>query len=291
MADVVLTDAEMGVGVLVADALNRLGIEIARSGAPAPAGQSAAAEVWLERLEEARTGGLVVNHCRLRSGGLSRRSLEMAESVLAAASRCETLHRVVVVSSGQLYGAGPDQPTFVAEDYAPTSRPGPSAIDFADLEAAAARFASARPDVSLTVLRVAETVGTAPHGLLSDHLLQSGGFVTTRFGYDPQVQFVTAHSVAAAVVHALTGDTAGVFNFAPTDALPLSAAIRLVGCSRVPILRSLSLAGGILRRMEPWSHELARLLTYGRALDPQRALDAGFPEPSPAAAAVAAAVY
>lgn len=291
MADVVLTDAEMGVGVLVADALNRLGIDIARSDAPAPAGQSAAAEVWLERLDEARTGGLVVNHCRLRAGGLSRRSLEMAESVLAAASRCETLHRVVVVSSGQVYGAGPDLPTFVAEECAPAEPPGSSAIDIADLEAAAARFASSRPDVSLTVLRVAETVGTAPHGLLADHLLGSGGFVTTRFGYDPQVQFVTAHAVAAAVVHALTADAAGVFNFAPADAMPLSAAIRLVGRSRIPMLRSVSLAGGILRRMEPWSHELGKLLTYGRALDPQRALDAGFPEPTSAAAAIAAAVY
>lgn len=291
MVDVVLTDSEMGVGLLVADALDRLGIEKARSDAPAPAGQAAAAEVWLERLEDARAGGLVVNHCRLRAGGLSRRSLEMAESVLAAASRCETLHRVVVVSSGQLYGSGPDLPTFVPEEQAPGERPGPSATDFADLEEAAARFAAARPDVSLTVLRVAETVGTAPHGLLADHVLGPGGFVTTRFGYDPQVQFVTAHSVAAAVVHALTEDVAGVFNFAPVDAMPLSAAIRLVGRSRVPMVRSATLVGGILGRMEPWSHELGRLLTYGRALDPQRALDAGFPEPSSAAAAIAAAVY
>lgn len=291
MADVVLTDPDMGVGVLVVDALDRLGIEIARSDAPAPAGQSAAAEVWLERLDEARAGGLVVNHCRLRAGGLSRRSLEMAESVLAAASRCETLHRVVVVSSGQVYGAGAELPTFVTEAHAPKERPGPSADDIADLEAAAARFAAARPDVALTVLRVAETVGTAPHGLLADHVLQSGGFVSTRFGYDPQVQFVTAHAVAAAIVHALTEDVAGIYNFAPSDAMPLSTAIRLVGRSRVPILRSLSLVGGILRRMEPWSHELGQLLTFGRALDPQRAIDAGFPEPSSAAAAIAAAVY
>ena len=34
-----------------------------------------------------------------------------------------------------------------------------------------------------------------------------------------QVQFVTAHSVAAAVVHALTEDVAGVYNFAPVDAM------------------------------------------------------------------------
>lgn len=57
------------------------------------------------------------------------------------------------------------------------------------------------------------------------------------------------------------------------------------------MLRTVSLVGGILRRMEPWSHELGELLTFGRALDPQRAVDAGFPEPSSAAAAIAAAVY
>lgn len=291
MADVVLTDSERGVGVLVTDALHRLGIEVSQSDAPAPAGQAAAAEVWLERLDEASTGALVVNHCRLRAGGLSRRSLEMAESVLAAASRCETLHRVVVLSSGQIYGAGPDLPTFVTEDHVPLPRPGPSANDLADLEEAAARFAAARPDVALTVLRVSEVVGSAPHGLLADHLLQSGGFVSTRFGYDPQVQFVTAHSVAGAVVHALTEEVAGVFNYAPSDAMALSTAIKLVGRSRIPMSRSLTLVGGILRRMEPWSHELGQLLTYGKALDPQRGLDAGFPEPSSAATAIAAAVY
>lgn len=291
MADVVLTDSERGVGVLVSDALGRLGIDVARSDAPAPAGQAAAAEVWLERLEDAAVGALVVNHCRLRAGGLSRRSLEMAESVLAAASRCDTLHRVVVLSSGQIYGAGADLPTFVAEDHPSIARPGPSAADLADLEEASARFARARPDVALTVLRVAEVVGSAPHGLLADHLLQSGGYVSTRFGYDPQVQFVTAHSVAAAVVHALTEDVPGVYNIAPSDAMPLSTAIQLVGRSRIPMSRSLSLAGGILRRMEPWSHELGQLLTHGKALDAQRALDAGFPEPSSAAAAITAAVY
>jgi len=291
MGEVLMTDTERGVGVLLADALDRLGIATATAHGAPPGGQAASAEVWLHQLEAESTRGLVVNHCRLRGGGLSRRSLEIAESVLAAAARCESLERVVVISSGQVYGAGPELPTFVPEGHPSVARPGSSAEDFADLEAAARGFAAVRPDVSLTVLRTAEVVGSAPHGLLAAHVLAAGAYVTTKFGYDPQVQFVTPHAVAAGVVHALTEDIPGVYNLAPSDAVPLSVAISLAGRARLPLLRALSVLGGAFGRGDPWSHELTLLLQYGRALDSQRASEAGFPEASSTAAAIAAAIY
>lgn len=276
MRSILVTDALRGVGAVVGEAVVRLGLDVTSLPLPqGPPGQQA--EAWLAHMQEANPEGLFVSHARLRSGGLSRRALDATESLFAAASRCESLERVVVLSSGQVYGASDAHPTFIPEEQAPPPGAGPSSSALLQVEHEAMQFARGRPDVVVTILRATDVLGTDPYGLLADHLAHAGALVTASLGYDPQVQFSTDHDMAKSVLFALSEDLPGVYNIAPDDALPLSECIRLLGKRRVGLTRTLTMLGNVLGRVEPWTAEMASLLEYGRALDSRRATEAGFP--------------
>lgn len=285
MKRVVVTDRSRGLGALVAGALDVLGVDVALMAQESAGTHGQEAAAWLAMMIDAEPDALVVSHVQVRGRGVPRGAVQTAEAVLAAAARCPTLRKVVLLSSGQVYGARDSLPTFVPERLAP-DRSGAISSVLLQVEDNAVKLASARPDIAVTVLRPTEVLGFGPHGLLADHLHSSGSFITADLGYDPQVQFTTDHDVAIAIIYALREEVPGVFNYGPIDALPLSELIRLSARFRIGTKRVGTVLAGVLAKKEPWSRELAAMLRYGRALDASTAAAASFPPAAPTSEAV-----
>ncbi|MCC7075853.1 MAG: NAD-dependent epimerase/dehydratase family protein [Acidimicrobiia bacterium] len=192
--------------------------------------------------------------------------------VLAACQKADTLRRVVVRSSTEVYGSEPDTAAFFTEEMGPeTSAKSGYHRDVLEVEQYARDFGRRRPDVSLCVLRYANILGNTVNNPMSLYLGQP--VVPTLLGFDPRIQFIHEDDAVEVLVHAAKSDAQGIFNVAADDAVYLSQAIRLAGRIQVPLLPpSPALAAQILRVL-PFVQvplNLVRYLAFGRVSDNTR---------------------
>lgn len=111
--------------------------------------------------------------------------------LLAACQAAPQVRRVVVGSTAAVYGGASarDPAFFVEEDTEPDSPPRSGyARDVLEVEAAVRAFGRRRPDVSVTVLRLANLVGPRVETPLRRYFELP--VVPTVLGFDPRIQFV-----------------------------------------------------------------------------------------------------
>ena len=140
----------------------------------------------------------------------------------------------MVRSSTAVYGVDPTGPSFLTEDMAgagssragaPTSRRrGPLQADLLELEQLAHEFALRNPQISVTVLRLADVVDRHADTPLARYL--SLPVVPTALGFDPRVQFLHGADAVEAQRRAVFGRHRGVFNVAAPGVIALSQAIQ-----------------------------------------------------------------
>lgn len=142
--------------------------------------------------------------------------------------------RLVVLSSGYVYGALPENPTFIDED-APlnVSRSYPEIRDLAEVDHLVTAFLWQHPEVATTILRPVNVLGRSVHTAISRYMRQR--VVPMIAGFDPMTQFIHEEDLAAAVVRALECGTHGIFNVIGPGAVPLSVALAEAGTVAVPI--------------------------------------------------------
>lgn len=142
--------------------------------------------------------------------------------------------RVVVVSSAYVYGALPDNPYYMSEDYPlNVSRTYPEVRDLAEVDQLATTFLWRHPEVATTILRPVNTLGYYVHSAIGRYLRQR--YVPTIMGFNPMTQFIHEEDVAEAVALALQHGTHGVFNVVGPGAVPLKVAVRETGGTAVPV--------------------------------------------------------
>jgi UDP-glucose 4-epimerase len=147
--------------------------------------------------------------------------------------------RIVVVSSAYVYGALPDNPSFLDEECPlNVSRTYPEIRDLAEVDHLVMTFLWKHPEIATTLLRPVNTLGPAARTAIS-RLLRAR-FVPMILGFDPMMQFIHEEDVAEAVVVALEQGTHGVFNVTGPGAVPLSVAIRETGGTAVPLLETMA---------------------------------------------------
>ncbi len=183
--------------------------------------------------------------------------------LLAACQRSRTVRKLVVKSTAEVYGGGASAPAVFTEQDAHGTG------DVAEVEGYALGFARRRPDVVLTVLRLAEVVGPRVDNALTRYF--SLPVVPTVLGFDARVQFVHMADALAVLERAIAHDLPGVFNVGGDGVLMLSQAIRRAGRVPLPVPKAAigpatRLAGG---RVE-LSPGLSRLLSHGRVIDTTR---------------------
>ncbi len=154
--------------------------------------------------------------------------------------------RIVVLSSSYVYGALPDNPFYVDEDYPlNVSRTYPEVRDLAEVDTLATAFLWRHPEVVTTILRPVNTLGYYTNSAIGRYLGQR--YVPTIMGFNPMMQFIHEEDVAEAVALALQTGAHGVFNVAGPGAVPIKVAIRETGGVAVPVPESL--ARGVFGRL------------------------------------------
>jgi UDP-glucose 4-epimerase len=149
--------------------------------------------------------------------------------------------RVVVLSSSYVYGALPDNPYYMNEDYAlNVSRTYPEVRDLAEVDSLANAFLWRHPEVTTAILRPVPTLGYYTHTAMGRYLRQR--YAPTIMGFNPMMQFIHEEDVADAIRLALQTGAHGVFNVAGPGAVPLKVAIRAADGTPVAIPEPLARA-------------------------------------------------
>ncbi len=191
--------------------------------------------------------------------------------VLAACQRSESVKRLVLRSSAMVYGVGPGDPSHFAEGVRPHHEPKRGfGRDLIDVEGYARGLARRRPDVAVTILRLAPILGPRIDTRMSMYFRST--VTPTVLGHDPRLQLLHEEDALAAMVHATMLGRSGTFNVGADGVVMLSQAVRRVGRVSVPLPRSLVSPFTTVSRGRPTSllAEQVGLLTYGRVMDNTR---------------------
>ena len=193
--------------------------------------------------------------------------------LLAACQKSESVRRLVVKSTSSVYGAGPRDPALFTEGMTPKHPPTSGwAKDSVEVEGYVRGFARRRPDVEVSILRLANVIGPRVETAMTAYFTLP--IIPTVLGFDARLQFVHEDDAIAALHRAVTASATGVFNIAGDGVLALSQAVRRTGRPTLSVPGALlGVVGRALAptRLVDFSNEQVRFLTYGRAIDTSRA--------------------
>jgi UDP-glucose 4-epimerase len=187
--------------------------------------------------------------------------------LLAAVYHAPGLGRLVLKSTTAVYGSAPGDPALWTEAM-PHETPrhgfGKDAIEVEDYVRS---FDRRRPDVTVTVLRLANQVGPTVDNPLTRYFELP--VCPTVFGFDPRLQFLHEQDTLRVLLRATLGPAVhGTFNVAGDGVLLLSQAIRIAGKPPLPIPEPLvGNVAELLRRTVDFSPEQVGFLQYGRVAD------------------------
>ena len=194
--------------------------------------------------------------------------------LLAACQRAPGLERLVVKSSSEVYGSTNRDPAMFAEEMAAKRLPTTGfAKDMLEVEGYVRGFSRRRPDVTVTMLRAANTVSSTSRSPIGDYFRLTP---TPRVaGFDARFQLLHYDDLVAALHHAALAGVHGTFNVAGDGVLVMSQALRKLGRTVVPLPRRLVGTLGSLARqtriaVPDYSPDQLAFLTYGRGVDTRR---------------------
>ncbi len=222
---------------------------------------------------------LIVDSTRTTGRRLHEINVIGTLSLLAAAGASGSpVRKVVLKSSGLVYGSSNRDPYFFREEMARTSAPRTNVErSLLEVEAFLRDFADDNPHVAVTLLRFANVLGDdldTPFALALRRPI-----VPEVFGFDPRVQFVHEDDVVGALMYATNNDVPGVYNVAGDGNMPWSEVCAMVRKRRValaPILTNFAAEPLRLLRLWDLPPEALDLLRFGRSLDNRRYKQAGF---------------
>jgi UDP-glucose 4-epimerase len=167
-------------------------------------------------------------------------NIDGTRNLLAAVAACRPA-RFLLSSSATAYGAWPDNPVPIDEDW-PIRRRAEFAYaaDKAEVEGLVAEFAEMHNDIAVSWTRPAILCGTTAKNYITT-LLLNVPFMVKIDGNDTPMQFVHERDVTAATYEILSHDARGPFNVAPDDHLTQSEIAAEMG------IRSVSLPLWLLR--------------------------------------------
>src|SRR5215813_6873278 len=210
-----------------------------------------------------------------RSGGtaaLKELNVMGAMQLFAACQKAPSVRRVVLKSTSEVYGSSPHDPVMFTEDSS-SRRPlrGGFAKDSLDIEGYVRGLGRRRPDIAVTILRLANMIGPAMDTTLSRYL--AGPVVPTMFGRDARLQLLHEQDALGALERATMAGKSGTFNIGADGIIMLSQAIRRAGRIPLPVPGFGVWALDSLRRANRYTEidrEQFNYLSYGRVMDTTR---------------------
>ena len=210
-----------------------------------------------------------------RSGGratLKEINVMGAMQLFAACQKAPSVRRVILKSTSEVYGSHPHDPVVYAEDRSARRPPREGfARDSIDIEGYARGLGRRRPDIAVTILRLANMIGPAMDTALSRYL--AGPLVPTVLGHDARLQLLHEQDALGALERATMAGRAGTFNVGGSGIIMMSQAIRRSGRVAVPVPKLGVMALESLRkatRNAELSRDQLDYLSYGRVMDTTR---------------------
>ncbi len=189
-------------------------------------------------------------------------------NLLVGCASPSPVRKLVVKSSQAIYGAGPSDPSFFAEDSANWDRYASGVTrDLLEMEQLVGEFSLRTEQCDVTVIRLGYRLGE--DASLARYI--SLPVVPTFAGFDPRLQLLHEDDAVEVIVRSVVGSHPGVFNVAGDGVVLLSQAIGIMGGRNAPVLPpygkwlsrlGLKLAAGI-----DMPAHLADFLTYGSVMD------------------------
>jgi UDP-glucose 4-epimerase len=144
------------------------------------------------------------------------------------------VQKLIVVSSGYVYGAFPENPFYMDEDHPlSASRSYPEIRDLVEVDTVSQSFIWKYPHIRTCVLRPVNVLGYFVHSAIGSYLRRR--WVPTMMGFDPMMQFIHEEDVCEAIALALEHGLQGVFNVTGPGQVPLHTAIEETGGRAVPL--------------------------------------------------------
>ena len=135
-----------------------------------------------------------------------------------------------------MYGSSAFDPVLFTEDSSSRRPPGEGfARDSIDIEGYARGLARRRPDIAVTILRLANMIGPAMDTALSRYL--AGPVVPTVVGHDARLQLLHEQDALGALERATMAGKSGTFNVGAPGIIMMSQAIRRAGRVPLPVPR------------------------------------------------------
>ncbi|MCV7151459.1 SDR family oxidoreductase [Mycolicibacterium pyrenivorans] len=210
-----------------------------------------------------------------RSGGramLKELNVMGAIQLFAACQKAPSVRRVILKSTSEVYGSSSRDPVLFTESSSRRRPPGEGfARDSIDIEGYARGLGRRRPDIAVTILRLANMIGPAMDTALSRYL--AGPVVPTVIGHDPRLQLLHEQDALGALERATVAGKAGTFNVGASGIIMMSQAIRRSGRLALPVPRSALVAVDSLwraARNAELDREQLDYLSYGRVMDTTR---------------------
>jgi UDP-glucose 4-epimerase len=210
-----------------------------------------------------------------RSGGgttLKEINVMGAMQLFAACQKAPSVRRVVLKSTSEVYGSSARDPVMFTEDSS-SHRPFREGFpkDSLDIEGYVRGLGRRRPDITVTILRLANMIGPAMDTTLSRYL--AGPLVPVVVGRDARLQLLHEQDALGALERAAMAGKPGTFNIGADGIIMLSQAIRRAGRIPLPVPGFGLWALDSLRRANRYT-ELNRdqldYLSYGRVMDTTR---------------------
>ena len=210
-----------------------------------------------------------------RSGGgatLKELNVMGAMQLFAACQKAPSVRRVVLKSTSEVYGSHPHDPVMFTEDSSSRRPPGEGfSRDSIDIEGYARGLGRRRPDIAVTILRLANMIGPAMDTTLARYL--AGPLVPTVLGHDARLQLLHEQDALGALERATMAGRAGTFNIGADGIIMMSQAIRRAGRLGLPVPTFGMRAVDSLRKATASSElnaEQLAYLSYGRVMDTTR---------------------
>ncbi|TXG92906.1 NAD-dependent epimerase/dehydratase family protein [Rhodococcus rhodnii] len=195
-----------------------------------------------------------------------------AMQLFAVCQKSPSVRRVVLKSTSAVYGSTSKDPAKFTEEMSARRRPaGAYARDSIEVEGYARGLARRRPDLALSILRLAPIVGPRLNGTIGRYVTTP--VVPTVAGRDARFQLLHEHDALGALERAALTGPAGTFNIAGDGVVMLSQAIRRLGRIAMPIPSALfhgagrSAMGPIMRS---YTQEQPEYFQFGCGLDTTR---------------------
>ncbi len=210
-----------------------------------------------------------------RSGGgaaLKEVNVMGAMQLFAACQKAPAVRRVVLKSTSEVYGSSAHDPVVFTEDSS-SRRPLGEGFpkDSIDIEGYARGLGRRRPDIAVTILRLANMIGPAMDTTLSRYL--AGPLVPTIVGRDARLQLLHEQDALGALERAALAGKPGTFNIGADGIIMLSQAIRQAGRIPLPVPGFALWALDSLRRANRYTdinREQLDYLSFGRVMDTTR---------------------